>query len=103
MFSNGGAVTWQAERLRTAGLRLDTKPTEGGMPQRQTPDLPRSAGFLSARAHAAASTLRWRADSCDRWRNVVAMQATWSQPVAEVVVVSNDFARRRQRQTASRT
>jgi hypothetical protein len=25
------------------------------------------------------------------------MQATWSQPVAEVVVFSNDFARRRER------
>ena len=27
----------------------------------------------------------------------MAMQATWSQPVAEVVVFSNDFARRRVR------
>jgi len=37
------------------------------------------------------------ASSRDRWRSVVAMQATWSQPVAEVVVFSNDFARRRER------
>jgi hypothetical protein len=32
-----------------------------------------------------------------RWRSVVATQATWSQPVAEVVVFSNEFARRRER------
>jgi hypothetical protein len=28
----------------------------------------------------------------DRWRSVVAMQTIWSQPVAAVLVFSNDFA-----------
>ncbi|MFZ2015474.1 MAG: hypothetical protein WAV00_16780 [Nocardioides sp.] len=28
---------------------------------------------------------------------MVAMQATWSQPIAELVVFSNDFATRRER------
>lgn len=61
------------------------------------PDLPHSARFVWAASQAASADERRRARSRDRWRSVVAMQATWGQLVAELVVFSNDFASRRER------
>ena len=57
----------------------------------------------SARGHAARglAARRW-ARARDRWRRVVAIQATWSQPVAVIVVFSNDFASRRERAVRGR-
>ncbi len=54
--------------------------------------MPHSARSWRAGAHAATAVLRWRARPCDRWRNIVAMQATSSHPVAVAV-----FSGRRQR------
>jgi hypothetical protein len=59
--------------------------------------VPHAARFGWVAGHAANAAERRRASSWDRWRSVVAMQATWSQPVDEVVVFSNDFARRGER------
>ena len=50
------------------------------------------AGHRTGGAHATVASTRRSGRACDRWRRVVAMQATWSQPVAEAVVFSNDFA-----------
>jgi hypothetical protein len=59
--------------------------------------MPHSARFASTSRQAASATGRRRARSRVRCRSVVAMQAPWSRPVAEVVVFSNDLARRRER------
>ena len=58
-----------------------------------------SAAFRATgdRCPAATAVGRRRVPSRERCRSVVAMQATWSQPVAELVVFSNDLAHRRER------
>lgn len=59
--------------------------------------MPHSPPFAGVVGQAASAAGRRRTRSWDSWRSVVATQATWSHPVAEVVVFSNDFAKGRER------